>query len=393
MSFEKLKMLMDELVEKDYAPGNTVTVFLEGKEIFNYSCGYSDLENALPMTGNEYLYMYSCSKIATVTAAMQLLERGKILLTDPLYDYIPEYKEMYVKNKNGEIVPAKKPITIQNLFNMTAGLSYDTNTEAFKKANSLTNGKMNTDTVVRCLSAETLLFEPGDMFNYSLCHDVLGGLVEVVSGKKFREYVLENIFKPLDMKQSSYHLTPEIKKCMAKQYRFVENQNSESFDMVKAQQSGNARKGTFIEEGYGNSLIFGDEYDSGGAGIISTVQDYVKLASALANYGMGLNGERILSPSSVDLMRTNTLNESQLKSFNWKQLSGYGYGLGVRTMIDKAKGGSLGNVGEFGWGGAAGTSVFIDPQINLAAVYAKHTLNPREEYYQPRVRNTLYACL
>ena len=143
----------------------------------------------------------------------------------------------------------------------------------------------------------------------------------------------------------------------------------------------------------GNEFIHGEEYDSGGAGIITTVSDYVKLAQALANNGVGLTGERILSANTIDLMRTNTLDENQIKTFDWKQLSGYGYGLGVRTMIDRAQGGSIGNIGEFGWGGAAGASVYIDPAVKLAAVYAKHTLNPREEYYQPRVRNVLYACL
>ena len=127
--------------------------------------------------------------------------------------------------------------------------------------------------------------------------------------------------------------------------------------------------------------------------VTTTVSDYVKLAAALANYGMGVTGERILSPCTVELMRTNTLDENQIKTFNWRQLAGYGYGLGVRTMIDKAAGGSNGNIGEFGWGGAAGASVYIDPSINMAAVYAKHTLNPREEYYQPRVRNVIYSCL
>ena len=92
-------------------------------------------------------------------------------------------------------------------------------------------------------------------------------------------------------------------------------------------------------------------------------------------------------------MRTNSLNENQIKTFNWKQLAGYGYGLGVRTMMDRIEGGSLSNIGEFGWGGAAGASVYIDPEIGLSAVYAKHTLNPREEYYQPRIRNVLYSCL
>ncbi len=393
MNFDKLENLMNRFVEDEYAPGNTIKVYLGNDMVFDYSCGYSDMEKKIKMTGDEYFHLYSCSKIATVTAALQLVEKGLILLTDPLYEYIPEYKEMYIKTDDGELVKAKNDIKVLNLFNMTAGFTYNMNTEGIKKAQQLTQGKMDTETVVRCIAGDPLSFEPGERFQYSLCHDVLAGLVSIVSGKKFRDYMQENIFDPLEMSSATYRLNPDKQKYMAKQYQFVSKNNNENLDLVDAQKCGNDKKGFFEDVGLNNSLVLGDEYDSGGAGIISNVSDYAKFAAALANYGLGLTGERILSPSTVELMRTNTLDENQIKTFNWKQLEGYGYGLGVRTMIDRAKGGSLGNVGEFGWGGAAGASVYVDPQIGLAAVYAKHTLNPREEYYQPRVRNVLYSCL
>lgn len=392
MNFDKLKNLMDHFVENDYAPGNTIKVYLDGKQIFDYSCGYSDLDNETPMSGNEHFFLYSCSKITTVTAALQLFEQGKFLLNDPLYDYIPEYKEMYIKARDGKISKAQKPITIKNLFNMTAGLTYDITTPAYSKARELTSGKMDTTVVARCLAEDYLAFEPGERFCYSMCHDVLAALVEIITGKKFRDYVKENIFDPLEMNDSAFHLTPEIEKNMACQYQFVSEDNGD-LDIVDAQKFGRGKIGTFKNVGLIRNLVFGEEYDSGGAGVITTVSDYMKLAAALANYGTGLNAERILSPYTVDLMRTNTLDEKQMVSFNWEQLRGYGYGLGVRTMMDRAKGGSLSNIGEFGWGGAAGASVYIDPEINLAVVYAKHSLNPREEYYQPRVRNAVYACL
>ena len=393
MNFNLLKNLLDNFVSDGYAPGNSVLVYLKGKKVFDYSCGYSDVQNQIPMTGREYVFLYSCSKIATVTAALQLLEQGRFLLDDPLYEYIPEYREMCIKYKDGNIVPAQKHITIKNLFNMTAGFSYNTELDYIKKANTLTKGKMTTGTVIKCLAEEPLLFEPGERFSYSMCHDVLAYLVEVISGKKFSNYVKENIFDSLGMESCTYHLTPDIKKNMAVQYRFVSNDSNDETDIVKAQSGCDAKDGYFVDVGPTNSLIFGDEYDSGGAGIISRPQDYTKLASALSNFGTAYNGERILSPQTVELMRTNTLDENQIKSFSWKSLLGYGYGLGVRTMVDRAKGGSLSNIGEFGWGGAAGSSVHIDPKIGLAALYTKHTLSPREGYYMPRLRNCIYACL
>lgn len=393
MDFEKMKHLMDDFVLKGHAPGNTMIVCLNGEWVFSYSCGYSDLQKSIRMTGDEYFNIYSCSKIATVTAALQLLEQGTFLMDDPLYEYIPEYRDMYIKNEEGVLRKAKLPITIKNLFNMTAGLTYDTETAAFEKAKIITDGKMNTDVVVRCIAEEPLAFEPGERFEYSLCHDVLAGLVSIITGKKFRDYVRENIFEPLEMNCSMYHVTGEIKNQVAKQYRLVDGENDKEFCDIHAQKYGGTNAGKFVDVGIENSLRFGEEYDSGGAGIITKVSDYIKLASALANGGVGMTGERILSPYTIQLMKTNSLNENQLKYFDWKQLCGYGYGLGVRTMMDVIKGGAIGNVGEFGWGGAAGSSVYIDSDIGLAAMYAKHSLNPREDYYQPRIRNVLYSCL
>lgn len=393
MNFDKLKNLMDHFVEDGYAPGNGIIVYLDGKPVYEYACGYSDIESQTLMTGKEHFNIYSCSKIATVTAALQLLEKGKFLLTDPLSDYIPEYKEMYIKQENGEMVKAEKPILIQHLFNMTAGFDYDRTSELLQEAREMTDGKMDTEVVVRQMAKKPLHFEPGTRFQYSVCHEILGGLIEIISGMKFRDFVQENIFDPLGMNESVYHHTPKIISNMATQYIFVANSQEKELDYVDAQKFGNAKKGRFERRGYEVYDILGPEYDSGGAGIITTAQDYIKLAAALANRGMGLTGNRILSPGTVELLRTNTLNEAQRETFNWKQLAGYGYGLGVRTLIDKAASGSTGNLGEFGWGGAAGTSVYIDPEINMAAVYVKHSLSPREEYYQPRVRNVIYACL
>ena len=393
MDFSNLKNLMERFVKEGYAPGNVITVYKDGKNVFEYACGVSDLKTKEPINMDNYFFLYSCSKITTVTAALQLLEKGDFLLDDPLWEYIPEYKTMYIKTPEGEIRKAQKDITVGNLFNMTAGLTYNTKTEAFEEARRLTDGKMNTATVARCIAKDPLIFEPGEYFNYSLCHDVLAGFVEIVSGKKFRDYVKENIFDPLGMDKAVYHLTPEIEKKMATQYQFVTDDAGADFDMVEAQKYGTSRNGNYVEVGAVNHHIHGSEYDSGGAGIITTANDYIKLAAALANYGLGLTGERILAKGTVDLMRTNSLNESQMKTFDWQQLAGYGYGLGVRTMMDIVKGSSNGNIGEFGWGGAAGASVWIDPSQNLAAVYAKHTLNPAEEFYQPRVRNVLYSCL
>ena len=162
---------------------------------------------------------------------------------------------------------------------------------------------------------------------------------------------------------------------------------------MEDQKGGNAQNGTFEDVGKAVSAVLGEEYDSGGAGITGSVSEYVKLMAALANQGLGINGERILSKGSVALLKEDQLNAVQKKDFDWKQLTGYSYGLGVRTLVNRALAGSVGNPGEFGWGGAAGATALADTEAELAFFYVQHTLNPREEYYQPRLRNVVYACL
>lgn len=389
MQFDKLKDFMDRLTEWKI-PGNSISVCIGNEEVFSYQSGYSDVENKIPMSGNELFNIYSCSKVATVTAGLQLYERGYFLLDDPLYDFLPEYKQMYIKEENGNLTKAKNPITMRHLFTMTSGMDYNRENEAVEKARKITDGRMDTVTVARCLAERPLCFEPGSMWMYGMSHDVLAAVIEVISGKKFRDYVRENIFEPLDMYESFYH-NESVRDKMAELYRY---QNDSQTDLVALQFSDNSKEdGILIHEKKEVVHIFGEEYDSGGAGITTSVSDYSKFVSALANRGVGKNGEQIISGNTIDLMRTNQLTYSQHKGFSWKQFAGYGYGLGVRTLIDKARGGSVGNVGEFGWGGAAGATVLVDPSVNLSMFYTHHMLNPQEEYYQPRLRNVLYACL
>lgn len=392
MNFDKLRAFMDMLSEKK-VPGNAVTVYIDGKKIFSYASGFADLESRRPMTGSELINIYSCSKITTVTAACQLLERGVFLLSDPLYEYIPEYREMYVDTPGCGLIKAKNHITVGDLFGMTAGFSNKMNTPEFDNAFNITGGSMDTLTVAKCISKTPLCFEPGTNWNYSLCHDVLAALVCAVTGMKFRDYVRENIFKQLGMTESFYHRTPEIEQRMASQYSFVPSDNQE-FDAVEAQRSFKTQNGTFKNVGKGISkFVPGPEYDSGGAGIVTSVPDYAKLAAALACGGKGVNGERILASRTVKLMHTDRLNEQTRAGFDWAHMRGYGYGLGVRTLTDPALAGTLAPVGEFGWGGAAGSTMIADTKNKLAVFYAHHMLNPQEGFYQPRLRNVVYACL
>lgn len=390
MDFTYLKDFMDRLTSWRI-PGNCVSVYVGGKEVFKYCSGYSDVQNKIPFSDEMLVNIYSCSKVTTVTAALQLYEKGFFLLDTPVYEFIPEFKNIKVKDGNGWRDPAS-PVTMRSLFTMTSGLTYDLGTDGVKKARELTNGKMDTVTVAKCLAEDGLVFDPGDAWNYSLSHDVLAAVVAVISGKPFRQYVKENIFDPLGMTSATYH-NKDVQDKMAEQYAFT---NGDAADLVDLQSNRIKSVGGYLEHVSKDVQTFelGPEYDSGGAGITVSVPDYAKLSAALANFGLGVNGERILASGTVDLLRTNQLTTpKQFAGFGWPQLLGYGYGLGVRTCIDIARSGSNGSLGEFGWGGAAGATVLVDPDENIGIFYAHHMLNPQEDYYQPRLRNVLYASV
>ncbi len=386
MDFTSVKEFLDKLTATR-VPGNAISVYHKNREVFRYSSGYSDLEGKTPMTGDELLNIYSCSKPVTVTAALQLYERGMFLLDDPIYDFIPEYREMYIKTIDGELKRAENPITMRHLFTMTAGLTYNLQSDGIDEARKITDGKMDTITVAKCLAKDPLSFESGEHYQYSLCHDVLAAVVEIISGQRFRDYIKNNIFAPLGVDNIYYNRTDEVKARMATHYSYT---SPEDFDPDK--------KAQFNEIAKDPAFVFGSEYDCGGAGIAIAVPDYAKFTNAMAQFGKCPNGERLLSRGTIDLMRQNQFDRQKLTELDngiCKRFKGYGYGLGVRTMMDKAKGGALSSVGEFGWDGAAGALCHIDPEMELGFFYGQHVLstNADMDYTIPKLRDMICRCI
>lgn len=391
MDFTLMKEFMDSLVAWRI-PGNSISVCIENKEVFSYQSGYENIEEKKKMPNGILFNVFSCSKPVSAVAALQLYEKGYFRLDDPVYDFIPEYKNMYVKDCDGNERKAKNPITLKHLFTMTSGINYNITSPAFAKAQELTCGKMNTLTVAKCMAENALLFEPGENWKYGYSLDVLAAVVEVISGKKFRRFVKDNIFAPLEMNESYYHNEDVLDK-VATLYRY---ENTAEKDIVNLQASqNNEKQGKQVkiskEKTRKESFVFGTEYDSASAGITTSVSDFSKFASALASGGVGRNNERILAQETINLLCENQLTEKQFEDFSlrWPQHKGYSYGLGVRTLIDDSKG----NIGEFGWGGAAGSTVIVDPRLKLSMFYTHHMLNPQEAYYQPMLRNVLYECM
>ncbi|ETT43996.1 serine hydrolase domain-containing protein [Paenibacillus sp. FSL H7-689] len=377
MDFKPLASFIDRITSWR-VPWAEVLVMHRNDTVFHYRNGYANLEEKTPIGDGAIFNLYSMTKIMTCVAGLQLVEKGAMLLSDPLSDYLPEYAEMTVKKTmpNGEIrlEKATRAITVRDLFTMTAGFSYDVGCPSIQEAVKSTDGTLPTRDFARALAKEPLLFEPGTHWNYSMCHDVLGALVEVVSGKRFGTYLRDEITGPLGMNDTAFNLNDEQQKRLIPQYAY----NDELEKAVRLD---------------GNGFRVGTELESGGAGLLSTVSDYALFLNALTGRGTSPEGVRILSQASVELMRTDHLNEMTRADYSWDHMYGYGYGLGVRTHISKAGSGSLSPVGEFGWSGAAGCMAIIDPDSELTVMYAQHLLNSQEPYVQRRLRNVVYSCL
>lgn len=377
MDFKPLASFIDRITSWRI-PWAEVLVMHRNDTVFHYRNGYANLEEKTPIGDGAIFNLYSMTKIMTCVAGLQLVERGEMLLSDPLSDYLPEYADMTVKKTmaNGEIrlEKATRAITVRDLFTMTAGFSYDVGSPSIQEAVKRTDGTLPTRDFARALAKETLLFEPGTHWNYSMCHDVLGALIEVVSGKSFGTYLRDEITGPLGMSDTAFNLNDEQQKRLIPQYAY----NDELEKAVRMD---------------GNGFRVGTELESGGAGLLSTVSDYARFLNALTGLGTSPEGVRILSQASVELMRTDHLNEMTRGDYSWDHMYGYGYGLGVRTHISKAGSGSLSPLGEFGWSGAAGCMAIIDPDSELTVMYAQHLLNSQEPYVQRRLRNVVYSCL
>ena len=378
MDFTRLKAFQDFLVGWRI-PGNDCIVTKDHETVYRYMTGWADREAGRAMRGDELYFFWSASKVITSSLGMRLLEEGKFTMNDPLAEYMPEFRDMTVRTRvdgHEEIVPAKRPILVRHLFTMTAGFDYNFGTPAVEEVRTATGGRCPTREVARAIAKSPLCFVPGELWQYSLCHDVLGAFVEVVAGKRLRDYAREVLFDPLGMADTSYNLPDEEKrKRLAVQYNWRDD------------------LGKYLPTNNTCGHILGPDYDSGGAGILSTCADYAEFAQTIANGGLSREGYRYLSPRTIDLWRSDTLTERQRTNYNWSQLAGYGYGFGVRTMVDRAAGGSIGPVGEFGWGGAAGVWVILDPENRVSLTYTQHLLNNQEPFISPRLRNILYACL
>lgn len=381
MNFKALDRYLDTFYDEKNVPGLGITVYRYGKHLHTYCAGFANVEKKLLFADDTIFNLYSATKISTCTAGMRLVERGLLNLDDPVKKYLPEMGRMKVRQECGEAVPAQNIMRIRHLFSMSAGFSYERDAAVLEPLMERTNGGPSTREVAEALSQTPLLFEPGTRFKYSFCHDVLGAVLETVCEDSLGNILKKNLFDPMEMRDTAFKLDEEKRVRLAPEYYKF---NSET---------GTAERIIYRE---GVDMEMGPVYESGGGGLMSSVRDYGKLAAMLANGGAAPNGVRILKSETIALMQKNQLTREGLLDFskfgNWSK-AGYGYGLGVRTLMDRERNNALSENGEFGWDGALGCYLAADPRTGIAIFYAQQEGGSKWSTYHGTVRNFAYACV
>ena len=354
MDFSVVSEYIEKVLrEEKGVPGCDLQIMRGHEVLFRYKSGTSDYEGEKPVAGNELYFMYSCTKPITCTAAMQLVERGVLSLDEPVSRWLPAFENAFLV-RDGVRVKPECTMTLRHLFTMTAGFDYNREAEPIQKVIKEQPDASTLD-VVNSFVRSPLQFEPGERFLYSLCHDVLAAVEEAASGMRFSDYLQENIFKPLGMTETGFVVPEDMRGRMAAQFRA----------------DGVNKKHAVPQT---NEYHLTAAYESGGAGLYSTVSDYSKFCDAMACGGVGINGARILKAETIDLMRSEQLScYTENNAFSCAAGPGYGYGLGVRTLISQAKG-QRSSIGEFGWDGAAGAYMMMDPEKELSIFFAMHVL-------------------
>ena len=383
----KIDAVINAEIASGKIPGAVALVARNGKIAYFKSFGFADIDAQTPMQKDSIFRLASMTKAITSVAAMILYERGLFQLNDPVSKYIPEFADMQVVSEmdaNGDVsarVPAAAQIKIIDLFTHSSGISYPFASNNVQKSyvdagviDGMTSRDITLADQMKLLATQPLLFEPGSGYVYGLGLDLLGYLIEVVSGKPLDQFFTEEIFTPLNMQDS---------------YFYLPNSKSDRLVTLYAEVG---EEGLTVSRGHESNIILDNprypageihSYFSGGAGVSSTAFDYSRFIQMLLNNGE-LDGSGILSRKSVDLMQSPRIDSSgdQIPDF----------GLGFEVIVDPAKTGELGSIGSYSWSGAFLTSYWIDPSENLIAVFMSQ-VRPSQSDIRAKFNTMVYQAL
>ncbi len=379
----RIGQVLNAEIEKGRMPGAVVLLARRGQIAYYESFGMRDPATGARMLKDGIFRIYSMTKPWTSVAVMMLLEEGRITLADPVSKFLPQLAKLQVAVEkldpaSGKVtsyttVPAEREITIQDLLRHTSGFTYggtgaskSSVRDAYAKAGVDATDITNAELVDR-LAKVPLVHQPGTTFEYGRSTDVLGRVVEVVSGMTLGRFFEERIFRPMKMKDSGFHVPSQKHARIAQPF-------------AKDPLSGEAI--TLID------VTAPRKYESGGGGGVSTAMDYARFSQMLLNRGQ-FDGAWLLSRHTVDLMTADHLGKIRGTFFQ----AGYGFGLGFAVRVEEGVAGFAGSVGDYNWAGAGGTFFWIDPKDQLVAVLMAQTPGPLRIYYRALIKNLVYQAL
>lgn len=394
MSAERLQNIDDFIqsyIDKGFVPGGTFLVARAGQVVYNKSFGYQTTAKQKPYKNDDIYRLASMTKAVTTVAIMQLYEQGKLGLDDPIFYYIPAFAKMHVletfeaKDSTFTTIPAKHQITIRHLLTHSSGITYGDfhpgKIQAVYTKFGVTNVGLShptwtTEELVDHIAQVPLIFEPGEKYMYGLNMEVLGRIVEVVSGKTLSEYFQKNIFQPLGMKETHFYLPKELHSRLVPTYTY--NKDKQLI--------------TYPDSTIDYPKSPDHSHYAGGGGLSGTTMDYAIFIQALANGGE-YNGKRILAPKTVELIATDQLVAQNRQGKGYSQKLGKTYGLGFALTTDEGAGLGPKSPGTFEWGGAFNTKFFIDPAEGLTFVGMTQIIPNTHPEFWDRLYAMIYTAI
>jgi CubicO group peptidase (beta-lactamase class C family) len=366
---ERIAPVLQQYVDSGELVGVVSMIARRGEIVHFDEYGVLDKDTGQALARDSIFRIYSMTKPITTLAVMKLYEEGKLQLTDPVERYLPAFTNVRVAGAGGALVAPQRPMTVQMLMTHTSGLTYgvfgDTLVDRQYRDAAVMTSPDNT-TFIERLGPIPLQNQPGTRFHYSVSTDVLGALVEAVSGQTLGDYFAEHVFEPLQMTDTSFQVPAE------KLPRFGTNHTF------------NAENGLLevSDRPSSSNFVNRQTFESGGGGLLSTAEDYMRFSQMLLNGGE-LDGERIIGSKTLEYMTQNHLagifgaaglhNPEELPGF----ARGTGFGLGFAVVEDPTATGGNSSEGEYYWGGAAGTIFWVDPEEELTGIVMIQHMNVR----------------
>ncbi|MCC5859693.1 MAG: beta-lactamase family protein [Ectothiorhodospiraceae bacterium] len=401
---ERVSAWMEEQVARERLPGLCTLIWRRGGVAFLECRGYRDVERAQPVTADTVFRIYSMTKPVTSVALMMLYEEGRFQLDDPVARYIPAFRDMQVMAGvdvgKPRLVPADSLITIRQLLTHTSGLTYGfmhaNPVDALYREHAVDFARRHETLaeLVERLTALPLIAQPGTAWNYSVATDVLGHLVEVLSGEHLADFFRRRILEPLGMQDTDFSVQARGRDRFAALYGPRGGMGLSDVNTMRSPaELPPERPGglTLLEGALDSPFLHPARACSGGGGLVGTVGDYLRFCRMLLNGG-ALDGERLLGPRTVAFMTRNHLGGDMASMgqprFSEASFEGIGFGLGFSVTLDPVRAQILGSAGEYGWGGAASTAFWIDPQEEMIVILMTQLL-PSSTYPLRRELRTL----